>query len=55
MKDLHVIIAGAGPAGLTLGLILEGKSINFTIIEGVREDQLYSDVGGGYDLGQNAL
>ena len=55
MKNLHVIIAGAGPAGLTLGLILEQKSIKYTIIEGVREDQLCSDVGGGYDLGDNAL
>lgn len=55
MKNLHVIIAGAGPAGLTLALVLAKKAIDYTIIEGVREDQLCSDVGGGYDLGGNAL
>lgn len=55
MKNIHVIIAGAGPAGLTLALSLHQKNIRYTIIEGVDEDKLCADVGGGYDLGANAI
>jgi 2-polyprenyl-6-methoxyphenol hydroxylase-like FAD-dependent oxidoreductase len=55
MKNLHVIIAGAGPAGLTLGLVLQQRSIDFTIVDGVPEERLCADVGGGYDLGTNAI
>lgn len=55
MDNVHVLIAGAGPAGLTLALTLRQKGIPFTLLEGVKEEQLCSDVGGGYDLGANAL
>ena len=55
MENLNVIIVGAGPAGLTLGLSLQEKNINYTIVEGATKDKLCSDVGGGYDLGSNAI
>ncbi|MDC1286426.1 FAD-dependent monooxygenase [Gammaproteobacteria bacterium] len=55
MKNIHVIIAGAGPAGLTLGLVLQQRNIDFTIIDSAVESRLFADIGGGYDLGANAI
>jgi 2-polyprenyl-6-methoxyphenol hydroxylase-like FAD-dependent oxidoreductase len=55
MENIHVIISGAGPAGLTLALYLQKLNIKHSIIEKVDETKLCSDIGGGYDLGANAL
>lgn len=55
MKNIHIIISGAGPAGLTLALYLQKLNIKHSIIEKVDETRLCSDIGGGYDLGANAL
>lgn len=55
MENIHVIISGAGPAGLTLALQLQKLNIKYSIIEKVDETNLCSDIGGGYDLGENAL
>ena len=51
----HVIIAGAGPGGLAAALTLQKYNIRTTLLERVSRELLYSDIGGGYDLGPNTL
>jgi salicylate hydroxylase len=55
MKLSHVIIAGAGPGGLTAALALARRGIRYTIVEKVERDLLLSDVGGAYDISPNTL
>uniref|UniRef100_A0A7S3PMA4 FAD-binding domain-containing protein n=1 Tax=Aplanochytrium stocchinoi TaxID=215587 RepID=A0A7S3PMA4_9STRA len=47
---MHVVIAGAGPAGCVSALILSRVGIKCTIYERATKDKLFSDVGSGYDI-----
>lgn len=56
MKRLkHVIVSGAGPAGLLSALMLKRAGIDVTILERVPRSKLLSDVGGAYDLYPNTM
>ncbi len=50
-----VVIAGAGPGGLTAALALKRQGARFLIVERARRDRLCADVGGSYHIGSTTL
>lgn len=52
---LDVLIAGAGPGGLTAALALKQKGISCRIVERAKRDRLCADVGGSYHIGSTTL
>ncbi|MEM7353189.1 MAG: NAD(P)/FAD-dependent oxidoreductase, partial [Acidobacteriota bacterium] len=50
-----VLIAGAGPGGLTATLALQRQGVRCLVLERARRDQLCADVGGGYHIGSTTL
>ncbi|MCA9563333.1 MAG: FAD-dependent monooxygenase, partial [Myxococcales bacterium] len=46
----HVIVAGAGPAGLVAALVLQQEGLRVTVLEQQSEEEAFSDVGGAYDF-----
>ena len=48
LKDMHVVVSGAGPCGLLVALQLQLAGIRCTILERAAESQLEADVGSGY-------
>ncbi|MEZ4363257.1 MAG: FAD-dependent monooxygenase [Kofleriaceae bacterium] len=51
MKDISkVVIAGAGPGGLTAALALRDRGVDVRIFERVDREHMLADVGGAYDL-----
>jgi salicylate hydroxylase len=55
IEQHKIIIVGAGPGGLCAALALEQRGVDCVIFEKATSDQLFSDVGGGYDLSPNTL
>ncbi|MFK7991601.1 MAG: FAD-dependent oxidoreductase [Sandaracinaceae bacterium] len=53
--QLPLLIAGAGPGGLTAALTALRCGMPFVVLEKVTRQRLFSDVGGGYDIGANTL
>eukprot|EP01104_Vermistella_antarctica_P021365 TRINITY_DN9616_c0_g1_i1.p1 TRINITY_DN9616_c0_g1~~TRINITY_DN9616_c0_g1_i1.p1 ORF type:complete len:539 (+),score=96.62 TRINITY_DN9616_c0_g1_i1:121-1617(+) len=54
----HIVIEGAGPAGLLTALTItksakESDFIKITLLEKRSQDRYFADVGGGYDLGMS--
>eukprot|EP00567_Pseudictyota_dubia_P005543 CAMPEP_0197441336 /NCGR_PEP_ID=MMETSP1175-20131217/7627_1 /TAXON_ID=1003142 /ORGANISM="Triceratium dubium, Strain CCMP147" /LENGTH=451 /DNA_ID=CAMNT_0042971591 /DNA_START=100 /DNA_END=1455 /DNA_ORIENTATION=- len=54
-SNLPVLIAGAGPCGLTAALTLKRQGVPFVIIERARRDKVCANVGSGYDLAPTAV
>jgi len=50
-----ILIAGAGPGGLCTALTLQRRGIPCLVLERASREQVFSDVGGGYDIGVNSL
>lgn len=47
---MHLIISGAGPAGLTAAVTAVRRGMDVTVLEKHPLDSLYRDVGGAYDI-----
>lgn len=53
--DYDVLIAGAGPGGLTTALVLSQRGYRCLVVEKARRANLFADVGGGYHIGSTTL
>jgi len=54
-NQLPIIIAGAGPCGLTTALTLQRHGIPFTIYERANREKLCSNAGSGIDMAPTAV
>lgn len=54
-SKLRIVIAGAGPGGLTAARALRGQGFQPILLDKRPADALFADVGGAYDIGREVL
>lgn len=55
MKAAHVVVVGAGPAGLALALVLRKSGTEVTLVERHPRERIVADAGGAYELNRTTL